>query len=148
LFKTGTYVVVNKEKYLGKTNPHYRSMYEMRMMSYLDLNKNVLHWKYENIAIPYFYPIDGQVHNYIIDFWCEIINRDNVIQQYLVEVKPSKECKVPSSPKRNTARSRSRYVAEATTFVKNQCKWKAAELYCQQKGWKFIKITEKDLFNR
>jgi nucleoid-associated protein YejK len=145
---TGKYIVVNKDKYIGTSNPFYRSGLEMRMMHYLDLNQNVLKWKYEKISIPYLYPVDGQVHRYIVDFWCEVKNRDGGVQQYLVEIKLNKNCKAPIQPKKSTQKSRTRYLAEVNEYIKNQCKWKSAELYCKNQGWKFMTVTEKDLFNR
>jgi len=36
-------------------------------------------------------------------------------------------------------------INEVMTWGKNQSKWKAAEEYCKDRGWKFQIITEKEL---
>jgi hypothetical protein len=47
-------------------------------------------------------------------------------------------------PKKQQRRTR-RYINEVMTWGKNQSKWKAAEEYCKDRGWKFQIITEKEL---
>jgi hypothetical protein len=31
------------------------------------------------------------------------------------------------------------------TWGVNEAKWKAADAYCKDRGWKFVVVTEKDL---
>jgi hypothetical protein len=31
------------------------------------------------------------------------------------------------------------------TWGINQAKWAAAEIYCKERGWEFVKITERDV---
>jgi hypothetical protein len=38
-----------------------------------------------------------------------------------------------------------KFIKEAMTYAVNQAKWKYANEYCIDKGWKFKVITEKDL---
>jgi hypothetical protein len=59
---------------------------------------------------------------------------------YILEVKPEKQTKVPVQ-KRKTQK----YLQEAATYAINQEKWRAADIFCQDHGWKFKVVTEKDL---
>jgi hypothetical protein len=52
---------------------------------------------------------------------------------YLIEIKPKKETVQPKKPTRQTKR----YITEVMTYVKNQSKWTAADIYAQQRGWIF-----------
>jgi hypothetical protein len=38
-----------------------------------------------------------------------------------------------------------KYLREAATYLVNQEKWKAADIFCQEHGWKFMIMTEKEL---
>jgi hypothetical protein len=38
-----------------------------------------------------------------------------------------------------------RYLTEVATVAVNQAKWAAAETYCKERNWKFVKLTEKEL---
>ena len=40
-----------------------------------------------------------------------------------------------------------RYLREVYTYGVNEAKWKAAEEYCKDSGWKFQILTEEHLFN-
>ena len=41
-----------------------------------------------------------------------------------------------------------KYITEVVTYGVNQAKWKAAEEFCEKRGWKFKVLTEKDLFKK
>lgn len=60
----------------------------------------------------------------------------------MIEVKPAKETKEPVKQSRVTKR----YLNEVFTWGKNQAKWKAAREYCADRKWKFMILTEKELF--
>jgi hypothetical protein len=59
---------------------------------------------------------------------------------YVVEVKPEHQTKVPTQKRRTK-----KYLQEAATYVVNQSKWKAADKFCQENGWQFQILTEKEL---
>jgi hypothetical protein len=131
----------NPKKYNGDVNNIvYRSSWELRVMKYFDDNTNVIWWSSEELSIPYKSPIDQKMHRYFPDFIVkvkDINNQENVI---VIEVKPFKQTQKPIQ-KRKT----SKFLQEAATYAINQEKWRAADLFCKEHGWKFKIITEKEL---
>ena len=61
--------------------------------------------------------------------------------KYMIEIKPSRQAVKPKPPKKKTKS----YMRESFEYIKNQAKWQAAKLYCEDKGMQFKIITEKDL---
>jgi hypothetical protein len=130
------------KKYKGNpTNIIYRSLYELKLMAYLDKNTNVLEWASEEFFVPYLSPIDGKVHRYFPDFWIKKINKEGLIETIVIEVKPKTQT-IPPVPQKNITK---RYLYEVQTWGVNQAKWEAANKYCSNKNWKFLIATEKDL---
>jgi hypothetical protein len=66
--------------------------------------------------------------------------KDGTVMTYVLEVKPEFQTKKPVQ-KRKTKR----FIQESMTYIVNQCKWKAADEFCQEHGWQFKVVTEKDL---
>lgn len=138
----GIFKPLNPKKYKGDpTNIIYRSSWELRFMQFLDEHKDVLRWSSEELVIPYRSPIDGRVRRYFPDFWVEKIDRDGKKGVTVVEIKPFKETLEPRPQKKLTKG----YLYEVKTWGINSSKWKAAESYCAERGWKFMIATEKDL---
>ena len=138
----------NPKKYNGNpTNIIYRSLLERRFMVYLDSTPAVLKWSSEEIIIPYVSPIDNRVHRYFPDFYMKYKNKSGLIVHQLIEIKPSKQTR-PPNPKRRltkTGRKSKRYLNEAKTWMINDAKWKQAVKYCEQRGWDWRIITEKEI---
>tara|TARA_A100001391_G_scaffold26182_2_gene14115 strand:+ start:2599 stop:2925 length:327 start_codon:yes stop_codon:yes gene_type:complete len=99
-------------------------------------NSSVQEWGSEEIAIPYISPVDGKRHKYFPDFYVKIKGK-----KYMVEVKPFKQTKEPKTQKKITKS----YVSEVLTWAVNKAKWKAAGEVCEDNGYKFMIITEKEL---
>ena len=134
---SGRYRPTNKNKYKGDpTSIIYRSLWERKFMVWCDKNENILEWGSEEIVIPYVSPVDGKRHKYYPDFYVKIKGK-----KYMVEVKPFKQTKEPKTQKKITKR----YVSEVLTWAVNKAKWNAAEEVCQDNGYKFMIITEKEL---
>jgi hypothetical protein len=132
----------NPEKYRGDPNNIiYRSRWELLFMNRLDSHSGVIKWSSEELIIPYRSPLDGKLHRYFPDFWIKKINRQGKEDIVVVEIKPFKETKEPT-PQKNLSK---RYLYEVKTWGINSSKWKAAEIYCQERGWKFMIVTEKEL---
>ena len=138
----GKYKPSYPKKYKGDpTNIIYRSLWERKLMKYLDLNENVLEWQSEEFCIPYRSPIDNKIHRYFPDFFIKYRDTSGRIKSSLIEVKPLRQCSPPPKPKRQTKK----YLNEAYEYAKNQAKWEAAREFCKDRMWEFKVMTEKEL---
>lgn len=138
----GKYKPKNPDKYAGDpTDITYRSLWERKFMVFCDNNPNILSWASENIAIPYFSPIDNEYHRYFPDFIIKIRNKSDEIEVYLIEIKPEKQCKEPELGKK----SKKTFLKEMSQWVINTKKWEAAQAYAKSKHWKFKILTERTL---
>lgn len=141
-FLQGVFSPKNPRKYRGNpTQIIYRSSWERKFMDYCDLKDSIVEWSSETTVVPYRYDVDNKVHRYFIDFRITVSEKNGKLQTYLVEIKPSKKTKPPKQPKRRTKN----YIYESLDYVKNQNKWTAARKYAEDRGWKFIVLTENDL---
>lgn len=113
-------------------------------MKYCDMNDNVLAWSSEEVRVPYISPLDGRKHTYFVDFWIRVLNKNGKERCYLVEIKPESQTRAPvlKEGKKPTRTQR----IQMMTYLKNVRKWEAARDYAENRGWKFIIITEKTLF--
>lgn len=133
----GLYKVANPSKYKGNaTNVVYRSMWEKHCFKWLDNNSAIKEWSSEEVIIPYFYEVDKSYHRYFVDL--KFTTTEG--KTFLIEIKPDKQTKVPVGKKKTK-----QYISESLTYIKNQCKWKAAEEYAKDRGWTFQIWTEHDL---
>jgi len=138
----GIYTPINKNKYVGSTNPVYRSALERDFFLFFDQNPNVTAWASEGIVVPYYNDVDHKVHNYYVDLVAAIKDNNGNIQKYLIELKPFSQTQPPVQ---SNKKKRSTVLYEHLMYHKNQCKWKAASDYAAKKGMKFIVLTEKYL---
>ena len=137
----GTFKPKNPTKYNGNANNIiYRSLWELRVMKYLDDHPEVIWWASEELIIPYYNPIDNKKHRYFPDFVAKMKRKDGTVMTYVIEVKPEIQTKQPEQ-KRKTKK----YIQESMTYIINQSKWKAATEFCKDHGWEFKIITEKHL---
>lgn len=137
----GKYKPKFPQKYKGDpTNIVYRSSWELNCMTYFDKNPDILWWASEELVIPYRSPIDGKRHRYFPDFIIKTVNKEVIV----IEVKPDNQTREPKPQKRLTKK----YLTEVQTWGVNQAKWKAANEYCLDRGWKFTVVTEKQLFGK
>jgi hypothetical protein len=140
----GIYNPIHKEKYIGNTNPSYRSLLERKFFYYFDTNANVTAWSSESIVIPYYNDTDKKVHRYYVDLIAAIKDDNGNVQKYLIELKPQSQTRPPVQSNRKKP---STVIYENLMYHQNQCKWKAASEYATKKGMKFIVLTEKFLGN-
>ena len=115
-------------------------------MVYCDNNANITKWGSEIVKIPYISPLDGKRHNYFVDFIIESKDKDGIDRISLIEIKPKKQCKEPKHPSNPTKKQKSNYIYEAKTWAVNQGKWEAAKSFAEERGWKFVILTEDDIF--
>ena len=138
----GKYKVRAPYKYKGNpTKVIYRSLWELKFMTYCDTNINILEWGSEEVYMWYRSPVDNRAHRYFPDFYIKVREKDGTIKKYIIEVKPQRQTKPPAKPKRQTKG----YLREAFEYAKNQAKWKAANEWCLDRGFEFKVITEKEL---
>jgi hypothetical protein len=139
----GKFRPTNPNKYKGDpSNIIYRSSWELKLMSHLDRHPDVLEWSSEEIIVPYRSPLDRKIHRYFPDFWVKRRSAtDGSVEVIVIEVKPLKETMEPKPQTKMTKR----YLREVATWGVNQAKWKAAEEFCKDRNWKFIKMTEQQL---
>ena len=138
----GKYKVRAPYKYKGNpTKVIYRSLWELKFMTYCDTNINILEWGSEEVYMWYRSPVDNRPHRYFPDFYIKVREKDGTIKKYIIEVKPQRQTKPPARPKRQTKG----YLREAFEYAKNQAKWKAANEWCLDRGFEFKILTEKEL---
>jgi cyclophilin family peptidyl-prolyl cis-trans isomerase len=110
-------------------------------MGYLDSHPSILKWSSEELAIPYFSPVDRRLHRYFPDFLIQKKDVKGTTSTVLVEVKPKNQTQPPKKKTRTTKK----YINEVKTYAINEAKWKAALEYCKDRGWEFMIMTEKEL---
>lgn len=137
-YAQGLFTPINKQKYIGKNIPKYRSGWELTFMTFCDSNKNVLYWASESISIPYRHPFKGRVVNYIPDFFVVYQNKYGKQIAEMVEIKPKKQSLIESK----VASARDKIIVAI-----NHAKWASAVAYCKQHGYTFRVITENELFH-
>lgn len=137
------YKPLNEKKYIGKRWPVTRSNYEWRFCVYCDKNERIVEWASESIGIPYWF--QGKKKTYFPDFFLKTRDSQGNITSWVVEIKPSKEA-TKNPPTKKGKKSHKTLANEKKTWDMNQAKWKAAQDYCRRRGYKFIILTEKDLF--
>lgn len=138
----GKFKPKNPSKYKGNpTNIIYRSSWEFKYMLKLDSDDKVIAWSSEEITVPYKSPMDNRFHRYFVDFYVERYNDVGKIEKLLIEIKPSRQCKPPKIKVKKTKK----YINEIMTWGINNSKWKSAENYCKDRGWKFQILTEIEL---
>ena len=138
----GKYRVKNYKKYKGDpTGVIYRSLWERKFMKWCDGNPNILEWWSEELAIPYYDPVQKKWRRYFPDFWMKVKEKNGKVESYLVEVKPKRQVEGPKPQKRKTKK----YLREVFDYATNQAKWQAAQEYCNDRLWKFMLVTEREL---
>ena len=139
----GKYRPRHPKKYKGDpTNIVYRSSWEKKFMNWCDLTESVSEWQSEEFFIPYRSPIDGRVHRYFQDFFVKYRDANGKRRTMVVEVKPKKETKMPTTnPKRRTKS----WAYSVRTYAVNQAKWKAAKEFCKDNNYEFKIMTEHEL---
>jgi len=148
-YKQGYYELVYPEKYLQPLDktmnkqilPQYRSSWELKFFKFCDSNPLVKKWGVEPFPIQYWSPVDNRMRRYFVDGYIEFKSGD----RFLVEIKPKSQTVPPKEPKRKTPKSISKFNSDVETFLTNQAKWEAAKRFADERGLKFIILTEREL---
>ena len=142
-FKKGLFRPRNRKKYIGQNYPMYRSSWELHFFKWCDSNPNVQEWAAECVVIPYKSPIDDKVHRYYVDN-VVVLKEGNKYVKYLIEIKPFKQTLPPVPSKR---KKKDTFIHEQVTYEVNKVKWEAANSWAKLNGYKFVILTENELFN-
>lgn len=136
----GKFKPKNPDKYVGDlTKITYRSFLEYKVMQRMDSHPEIVLWASEEVAVPYKSPKDRKVHRYFPDIWFQKQNGE----KWLVEIKPEIQCRPPKQGK--TGKANKRFKRELITFAVNKAKWQAAQKLCEQQGWKWKILTDKEI---
>lgn len=144
-YSQGIYKPTNKQKYVGTRYPRYLSSWELKFFRWCDNNDRIIKWGSESVKIPYKSPLDGRVHNYLVDNVVHIKTRTGQVKKYLIEIKPKKQTQPPT---KHGNKKRSTLIYETQMYVTNQAKWSAARIFCEKHNYKFMILTEDELFSR
>lgn len=133
----------NPDKYKGNpTRIEYRSSWELSMMKWLDKREDIIWWQSEEKAIWYTDPVQKKKRRYFPDFIIHYRRKDGICVTEVIEVKPARQVSGPPvQPKRKTKS----WLTEVMTYATNTAKWRAAETWCEDRGYNFRIITEHDL---
>ena len=145
-YTQGKYYPVNRKKYIGNSEPIYRSGWELIVFSKLDEKPEVFRWGSESFSLPYMYELDGKQHKYYIDLYVEVINKQNKIDKLIIEIKPDAKLSPPIKPKSRTGKSLRNYNLQIADYIKNTNKWKFAKAYAVSNGISFYIMTEKGMY--
>lgn len=133
----------NPQKYVGDlSNIKSRSSWEIKFMRYCDINPSIIKWNSEGVQIPYWSTADNKERTYHVDFVITVETK-NGLQTMLVEIKPYKQTLKPEKKKGKKLES---YLTECYTYQVNMDKWTHAKKYAESRGWKFIIMTENELY--
>ncbi len=145
-FVQGYYNPLNPDKYIGPTPIIYRSSWERKFCIMCDNKESVLKWSSEPVVIKYRWSKDGKEHKYYPDFYMKTIGEnDEPPVEWLVEIKPEAQIKKPLPPKTKSKKALNSYKFLAKAYIKNRDKYAYANAWCENRGWRFIVLTEKTL---
>ena len=149
LAHSGRFRPKNPAKYKGDpTRIIYRSWWEFKFFKYVDEHPDVIWWASEEHPIPYMSPIDNKRHRYFPDVVVHRKTPDGSAKTLMIEIKPKAQTRPPDLSKKNdtkTGRVSRRYLNEVKNWGVNEAKWKAARIWCAQRGWEFQIYTEDQL---
>jgi hypothetical protein len=133
----------NPQKYQGNPNNIIcRSSWERKFCHWCDMNDSVLMWASEEFSIPYISPVDGRPHRYYPDYLIKFKElTTGKITRQIIEIKPKKQTKPPTAPKRVTKS----FLYESSMWEVNKAKWAAAVEFAKDNGVEFRIITEDEL---
>jgi hypothetical protein len=141
----GYYNPINRDKYVGPEPIIFRSSWERKFMIWCDKNERVIRWSSEPVEIMYWSSIQKKARTYNPDFYITVEQNDGSHAQMLVEVKPESHIKKPQPPKTNSHKAVENYKYLAEQYITNRDKYVAAQKYANDRGWKFVVMTENSL---
>lgn len=142
----GTYHPINRQKYIGINDPQYRSSWEYSAFIKMDNNSRVLRWGSEIVVLPYLFEMDGKKHRYYVDIYAEMLDYENKVNKFLIEIKPDEKLFIPNPPKNKTAKALRNYKLRMIEYQKNINKWQFASSFAHSNKMEFLLMTEKGVY--
>jgi hypothetical protein len=140
-YRQGFFRPINHLKYQGDpTNIVYRSSWERIVFNWLDRSEACVAWSSEEFYIPYRSPVDDKMHRYFCDIKATFKHTDGTQKTYLIEIKPWSQTQPPRQQKNQRV-----LMEQVATYQVNLAKWAAARAYCEDRGWLFKIITEREI---
>ena len=136
-FAQGRYNMKNPDKYIGGKTPLYRSSWEFAFMRFCDESPSIQKWASESIRIPYRHPFTGKFTIYVPDFFIAYTDKNGKQHAEVIEIKPENQ----------TLLEKAKSKQNQGQLIVNRAKWKNAQLWCKNKGFRFRIINEKDIFH-
>jgi hypothetical protein len=143
-FVQGYFNPTNPDKYIGPSPIIYRSSWERKFMIMCDTKDSVVKWSSEPVEIKYIWSADKREHKYYPDFYMKT-KTDEGFEEFLIEVKPEAQIKKPQPPKKRSQKALKSYKFLAEQFIKNRDKYAYAKAWAENRGWRFVVLTEKTL---
>jgi len=137
-FSKSIYTPKNPQKYVGVGKILMRSSWETNFARFCDTNPAILKWAAEPMKIPYRNPLNGKQTVYVPDFFIQYVDKNNKIHTEIIEIKPKSQQLLEHVGKNKNNQA---------MWVKNQAKWRAAEIYCKKQGIVFRILNEDQLFH-
>ena len=131
-------------KYLGQTPIIFRSSWERKFMTMCDGRDDVVAWSSEPVEIKYWSTLDKKERKYYPDFYMKV-QKGESYEEFLIEIKPSDQIKKPTPPAKNSKKALESYKFLAEQFVINRDKYTYAKKWAEDRGWRFIVLTENSL---
>lgn len=141
----GYYKCKNPKKYIGdKGRIIYRSSYERKMFEEWDNDINIIRWVSEppELKISYIYSVDNKRHTYYPDAYVEKIDKNGILNKFLIEIKPKSFLLKPKPPRIQTSKSIIVYKKRLASWIKIMNKKTAAEKFCEKHNMKYLFLTE------
>jgi hypothetical protein len=136
----GFFTPRNPTKYVGNIKTIvYRSMWEKRVMYWIDESPATISWSSEELKIPYFDPVKQKQRTYYPDFLTKVQTKTG-IKVFIIEIKPFNDTVLRQSKRRSQ-----KLLQEAAIVATNQAKFAAATIFAKDQGWEFLVLTERDL---
>ena len=136
----------NPSKYVGDPNKiEMRSSWEMKFANYGDMNPSVIPWNSEGVKVPYLSSSEQKQRTYHVDFLIKVSTRNGTTETLLIEIKPYKQTIKPVKKK---GQREVTYLNEQKTYEVNMDKWKHANEFAKKNGWRFVVMTEEQLYGK
>lgn len=151
-YDQGYFKPINENKYASADKVIiYRSSLELKFCQLCDASAKITKWASEPFSLKYEHPFimdpsnprKKKICNYYPDYLIELVLNENNKKIYIVEIKPISLILNPKPiSKFASKKQKENYLYKVKQIAVNQAKAKAAKVFCEQKGYEYMFITE------